>query len=412
MLRRTGIREYKKIKMEAVLLPAYGKQKLLTYADTFRDLAKTFTYLPSETEESEQSYLKHKNSQDRQNAICKSRLLENRGILADHLNEMAQIMTHVAEESYELLRINDKRKKQLMQSLRSHGILIQNIYMIENDNQHIEVSMQMKMIKDRHFTVEDTAGLLSVLLHKRLHPVKNSLMFIQKEYETFIFVEEPTYEVLTGVAKAVKENEKMSGDNYSFMEVSNGNFLCAISDGMGSGEKACRDSGMVIDLLEKLLEAGFARETAIQMINGMLIAREEEQNMSTLDACAIDLYSGIATFSKVGATASYLKRNNSIEIIEENNLPLGIFQQMEVESVTRSLISGDYIIMVSDGVMDVFGQENAVYRLQEFIGRIEMENPREIANHILQFVICTSSGQIRDDMTVMVIGIWEAEQES
>ena len=31
----------------------------------------------------------------------------------------------------------------------------------------------------------------------------------------------------------------------------------ALSDGMGSGEKACRESTMVIELLEELLEAGF-----------------------------------------------------------------------------------------------------------------------------------------------------------
>ena len=41
----------------------------------------------------------------------------------------------------------------------------------------------------------------------------------------------------------------------------------ALSDGMGSGEKACRESTLVMELLEELLEAGFPAKAAIQMIN-------------------------------------------------------------------------------------------------------------------------------------------------
>lgn len=402
MLRRANVRN----ETEAVLLPDYGKKKLLNYADTFRDLARTFTYIP-ETAVSE-----NQNSSDRQNIICQSRLLENREILADHLNEMAQIMTHVAEEAFCLIRISEKKKRQLAQILKTHGILVQDIYMIENARHHFEVNMQLKTIKAKHFSTEEIAGLLSVILNKRLVSLKNSIVFIKDEYGTFTFEEEAKYGVLTGVAKAVKENEVMSGDNYSFMEIGNGSFLSAISDGMGSGEKACRDSGMVVDLLEKLLEAGFRKETAIQMINGTLIARDEEQNMSTLDLCEIDLYSGVCNFMKVGAAASFIKRKCGVEIIEEDSLPLGIFHQMEIESELRPISDGDYVIMVSDGIVDALQRDESVFMLQEFIGRIKMENPREIANHILQFVICAGNGKIKDDMTVMVIGAWENDQRS
>ena len=39
-----------------------------------------------------------------------------------------------------------------------------------------------------------------------------------------------------------------------------------LSDGMGSGEEAFRESARVVEMLEELLEAGFPKETAIQMM--------------------------------------------------------------------------------------------------------------------------------------------------
>ena len=78
--------------------------------------------------------------------------------------------------------------------------------------------------------------------------------------------------VLTGYAKSIKEGEKISGDNYTFFETKTRNMTIVLSDGMGSGEKACADSTTVVELMEKFLEAGFQMETAIQMINSALLS--------------------------------------------------------------------------------------------------------------------------------------------
>ena len=65
-----------------------------------------------------------------------------------------------------------------------------------------------------------------------------------------------------------------------------------LSDGMGSGETACRESTLVVELLEELLEAGFPEKTAIQMINTTLVMGREEIHYSTVDMTIFDLYSG------------------------------------------------------------------------------------------------------------------------
>lgn len=390
----------KKTEQTTTLLPNYGKRKLLTYADSFRDLAKTFVYIPKEETEVKEEI-------DRQNYLVQKRLMENRELLADHLNEMAGIMTQVAEESYRFTQPGGKQKKQLTHALKQHHIYIDDIYIIENKNQHMEITANMKAIKPTTFSVEEIAGLLSVVFNKRLLPVIGSISYLQKELQTVVFEEESRFGILTGVARAIKENEKISGDNYSFIQIGNGNLVGSISDGMGTGEKACSDSAEVIDLLEKLLEAGFSKEAAVQIINGVLIAGSEQQNMSTLDVCDINLYSGVCEFLKIGSAVTYLKRGATVEQITSSTLPLGVFSQLDIDPIRKRLIDGDYIIMITDGIIDSIPMEGNTELFKDVISKTNIQNPKEIANHILKFAIHAGKGKIKDDMMVLVIGIWE-----
>ena len=236
---------------------------------------------------------------------------------------------------------------------------------------------------------------------------KNAPMYLTSEWNTYYFLEEPAYYLLTGVAKAVKETEKISGDNYSFYETDNGKMVVILSDGMGSGEKACSDSERVIEMMERLLEAGFRKESAMQMINGALTATGKEDNMSTLDICEMNLYTGECEFIKVGAACTYIKRGRLVDRLSTQNFPLGVFGQLESEVLYRTLQSGDYVIMLSDGVLDALSQGIGEEILPEVIGKMEYSNPNEIANQILAYCLKQSNGQIRDDMTILVTGIWE-----
>ena len=163
--------------------------------------------------------------------------------------------------------------------------------------------------------------------------------------------------------------------------------------------------------MERLLEAGFRKETAVQMINGALVAAGQEAHMSTLDLCDINMYTGACEFVKAGAACSYIKRGRLVDRLSALNFPLGVFGQIEPERMQRVLQSGDYVIMLSDGILDALSQGLGEEMLPEIIGRIEYTNPNEIANQILAYCLKQSNGQVRDDMTVLVIGIWGRDED-
>ena len=366
------------------IIPEYGRQKLLGYAESFQDLAELF-------EEEKAEILPE--DKDRQEYLWQKKLCESRGLLADHLKEMANIMSNVAKEAYQYHPIGERKYKQVAHCLKDVGILLKNFMILENEDGHLTMSLMMKTQIQEAVTLEDVADLISVAMNVRVRASDHTPLFMTKEWNVYYFLEEPAFHILTGFAKATKETEKISGDNYSFCEIEQGRMVAILSDGMGSGEKACEESGRVIEMMERLLEAGFRKEAAVQIINGALASGEQEQNMSTLDICELNLYTGACEFMKIGAACTYIKREHLVDRLSARNLPLGVFQQIEPETIHRQLQDGDYIIMLSDGVLDALEQGIGEEIFPELLGKISHTNPGEIAGQILITVFIRAKGR-------------------
>lgn len=424
---------------ELTVLPGYGRRKLLAYAESFQGLAKLFEQEENgspfsqgnpfhrdaldvslgeeQGEDSENSVYMTESGQayaqepvtEEERSLClwHSQMTQNRALMAGHLKEMAQIMESVARQTFQTLPLSERDRRQIIRALKEQGIQVQEIYLLENGNERFQISITMKSLRTEVFTVEEIADFLSVLFDKQLLPEKNSIFFLKDQFETVIFEERARFGVLTGAARAIKENEKISGDNYSFLETENGHMVMVLSDGMGSGEKACRDSALVIELLEKYLETGFSKEMAVEMINGALLARSEEENMSTLDLCDVNLYTGNVDVFKVGSAYTYIKHEDGVEILPSATLPMGVFGQPDIERYECRLAEGECIIMLSDGVADCIRSENKEATLRDVIEMLPTKNAKELANNILQFAIHQSQGKIRDDMTVLTLSLWE-----
>lgn len=378
------------------LLSEYGRQKLLAYADSFKELARTL----------EQEFAWEGRSESREDKLYGRVLWENRCLLAENLNEMAGVMAQVAGEVFSYKPFPVKKARQIVQAMQSEGILVSDLYYIEQKPGRTKIGITMRTGRASGMGADEAADMLSVLLDLRLAPSMNCPYMIDSRVRSFTFVEEARYVMLTGAAKAIKENESKSGDNYSILESEKGRMILLLSDGMGSGEKACADSENVLDLMEKLIEAGYSPHAAAELINNALLAGGE-QNMSTLDICEVDLYDGTCRFIKVGAAASFIKREHMVEQISSGSLPLGALRGIDEGGVRRSLMDGDYVFLLSDGIVDAL--ENCDYKeeLCEILGNLEQESPRELAETLLQIVLRKTGGHIRDDMTIVVFGLWE-----
>lgn len=145
------------------ILPEYGRRKLLTYADSIRELAESFR----ETENNREVLPEEVNT-DRRDFVWQKRLNENKDLMIEHLQEMAQIMTQLAEEARRCVPMGERRYKQISHALREVDIQLKNLYLIENETGRMEVSITVKNIKKNSLSSEEIGDLLSVLLGMRL----------------------------------------------------------------------------------------------------------------------------------------------------------------------------------------------------------------------------------------------------
>lgn len=379
----------------------YEKKKMQECANTLQNLASAF--LIEEKEEEEEK--------ERQNLFLRRRLQESRVLAADHLKEMAAMMQKAAQEKIQIVRFSPKQIKQMIKALQPEGLILEDFYILEKENGRKEVIIRIYQNnfqrKNQFYSTEEIASFLSVLLNLRLVPSLKTPFFITDEPQNFCFEEDTKYMVLTGYAKSVKEGEKISGDNYSFFETEEKKFYGVLSDGMGSGERASIESEAVLEMAERYLDGGFSTGLTAKMINDFILAGGEGKNMSTLDICSIDLYTGESEFLKVGAAYGLLKRDGYVEKIPSISLPLGLFYDLEMNRYQKKLLDGDYIFLFSDGILENFSGEEGEEFFKEIIAEIPYRRPSEMAGHIMKHAIAASRGRIRDDMTVLVMGIWE-----
>jgi len=61
---------------------------------------------------------------------------------------------------------------------------------------------------------------------------------------------------------------------------------------MGTGQAASSQSKVAISLLEQFMETGFDQDTAIKLINSILVLKSDDDSFATIDLSAIDLYDG------------------------------------------------------------------------------------------------------------------------
>lgn len=340
----------------------------------------------------------------RLNHIWLNRISESREVIADQLKQVSSVIWDITGDIYDAAEASRAEEEKVARRLRSEHISVKDITILEREDKRKEVYLNACCKGRRCITAKEAASYISEVLGVRVKASEASKSVIAKEYENYIFTMDTKFKVLTGVARAMKEN--VSGDNFSILRLENGEFMIALSDGMGTGQEAGEESETVMSLLEQMLEAGFKAETAIRLINSSLVLKADRMTFSTLDLGIINLFNGMCEFIKIGAAAAFIRREDWVETITSTTLPIGVFGSVDYDTVTKKLYEGDIVVLLTDGVLDCIEGDNKEAFLEQLLMEIKSSNPQEIANRILETALSKSNFRPMDDMTVITAGIW------
>ena len=88
------------------------------------------------------------------------------------------------------------------------------------------------------------------------------------------------------------------------------------------------------------------------MINSALVLQRSGGMFSTVDICELNLYTGVCSFLKAGAAASFIRRDQWVETISSTSMAAGLVQRLDFDTAVKKMYDGDYLVMVTDGVLD------------------------------------------------------------
>lgn len=203
-----------------------------------------------------------------------------------------------------------------------------------------------------------------------------------------------------GCASLAKNEQGISGDSHSILELPQGKTAVILSDGMGTGCEAHVESAMAVRYLERLLEAGFAVDVAVKTANALLLVKSPGEIFSTIDMAVFDSYTGEADFLKVGAAPSYVKRVREVATIQCSSMPIGMVEQMEIQPMTVQLAAGDVFVLISDGIDDAVVRHRDDW-VANYLRRIACDDPQQVATKLLAEAQKRSGSKAKDDMTVI-----------
>lgn len=340
----------------------------------------------------------------RVNEYWSEKMDESRELVARQLKGVSQVVRNLAEEIDIETVVDLQLRDDLLKASKRMGINLKDITPLRGAGDQIYLTVTCGSCVDGSGCELSIAPALSTVMGGKLEVCnKKCPRPMGKGACEFTLTRAFNYKVNSAVVQVARE--EVSGDSLKVITLKEGKELVVLSDGMGVGAKACEQSSTAVKLLEDLLDSGFNKELALKTINSVLLLRSRTETFTTMDMVMIDLYTGDVDFIKTASAPSFIKRARKVQVISSSSLPMGILDEVEVASEKRTLLPQDIILMVSDGVIEVSREQNGEMWISRLLSEISENDPKHIAQLVINRALTLAKGKPTDDMTVICLQI-------
>lgn len=278
----------------------------------------------------------------------RAKLSENRSVAWGQYNDMAQMLGRVADELGSINGADPLAERRLIRYLRSLDIDAETAVFRDGGGRLrvvIESGRLTPLTRDENY-LEKLSSVVGVRLCQPRELTEGCSKLTLLEAEPLA--------VSVGIAAMKKRGEKVSGDKGTYFKTDAGVLCVILSDGMGCGDDAARDSAQVVAILEKFLRSGVDPAVAMKVLNSVMLLRGGDNwGFATVDLMCVDLFTGETCFYKYGAAPSYVKSGKSIRRIKGETLAAGLSsgEGIAPDLVRMRLRPGSTAIIASDGVI-------------------------------------------------------------
>lgn len=331
--------------------------------------------------------------EERQQEKAAVRLQHQRDMLVTHLTAMAGAARRFALLSSGESWWEDISARQLRRVLAETALPATLVY-ARRVQGHARVCLECH----RGFRAEDQAEHIAGLCTRTLAlPMEVERI----DGDRVTLAERPLWQVQYGAASEGLNGSEICGDTVLCTMLQDGRFLAAMSDGMGHGQQAQRESKQTMELLRLCLEAGYTRQQTLTAVNGMMLLCSRGERFSTVDMALFDLWTGQLTLDKLGAASSWLVRGRELTELGCDALPLGILEEVDSHGRTLRLREGDQLFLMTDGVEDAFPCREELK--EAVLSAADEAEPQAAAQALLASACAQKEQAAHDDRSAAVI---------
>lgn len=341
------------------------------------------------------------------NQIWEAKMEQNKLASLVAMQAYIQAVQTVAKEIQDSVYEDERLERRISKALKKQGVRVLKTTIFVSEEGLYKIHISAKTKEQICITTEEIATIISFILGRRMVPEQREHRIVKEQYETNVLVEKLKFQCLYGTAHICKEGSEMTGDNFLVLSTEGGKRHGILSDGMGSGVAAYQHSKELLEQLEMLIEGGISMKFSIEMLNAMLTTKKKEVEFATLDICTLDCYTGEVELWKSGSASTYIFSENKCKSYDSSSLPVGVLVEMKPNYYQTNIDKSGYIVMLTDGVTEMIPMEERCLFIQQIIQKSKTKNPKELAKKILETALEGQDNQAKDDMMVMVIGVWE-----
>ncbi|NLY88541.1 MAG: SpoIIE family protein phosphatase [Firmicutes bacterium] len=339
--------------------------------------------------------------------LWRRRYQAGQAFLAGQLREMSGIIAGLTHHLKLSVEFRAEIEEELRAAFQRMNLPVKEMIVTGLEKNRVEIFLEKKACRGQEECRRIIAPLISQLLGRRFTVHRQHCPAGADGECGFYLLPRRCYRIESAVEKIPRDGNTLSGDSHSILESKEGYTFAILSDGMGAGPGAARQSSTTVSLLQNLLITGLEKDFCLQLLNSLLLLRSPEESFATLDLFVFDQFTAETELIKIGAAPTYIKRGKEVNVISSTSLPVGILNNVEPEYIRCVLRENDIVVMVTDGVTDPARVHNRQKEdwICKILTQLDLSGVDNLCRYLLEAAKIEAGGNVEDDMTILALQV-------